>query len=250
MTTSKRSTFTCKQFRLEQDLCAMKVNTDSMVLGSWAIPADVDRPMLDIGTGSGILALMMAQKSISASIDAIEIDAKAIGQASKNFAASKWADRLHPIHADLTNFEPSCRYATIVTNPPYFEGGKSPTNAYLQQSRARMLARDDHSLSPHILFTWVAKYLLVEGAFYCIYPAQREAEIIALAESKYLRCTQLLSLQHTKDSPVHAIAMKFCQSEKIDKEYLIERQPLIIRNELQQYSNEFKTLCRDFYLHF
>ncbi len=250
MTTIKRSAFVCKQFRIEQDHCAMKVNTDSLVLGSWAAPVAADRPILDIGTGSGILSLMMAQKSKSASVDAIEIDRNAVEQASKNFAASKWADRLNSIHSDLANFDPPCRYATIVTNPPYFEGTNVPTNAFRQQSKARMLARDDNSLSPNVLFAWVAKYLVFEGAFYCLYPSQREAEVIAIAESEKLSCTHLLSVKHTHDSPAHVVAMKFCQSEKMSKEYLIDRQTLTIRNEQQQYSHEFKSLCKDFYLHF
>ncbi|MCW8109658.1 methyltransferase [Alteromonas ponticola] len=247
---TKRSVFACKQFVVEQHHCAMKVNTDSLILGSWASPASVTGPILDIGTGSGILALMMAQKSQMSSVYAIEIDPDAAQQADKNFAASPWSKRMNVILMDIAQFTPTQHYATIIANPPYFAAPISSSRAYIQLNRHRERARIDHGLSISTLFHWVAKHLIKNGYFYCLYPAAREAEILSMAKTVNLVCDELLTVRHSEEKPAHVVAFKFSQSEKRVTEYLINRQTLVIRNQQAQYSSEFKTLCRDFYLHF
>ncbi|MCW8092659.1 tRNA1(Val) (adenine(37)-N6)-methyltransferase [Alteromonas sp. ASW11-130] len=247
---TKGSVFACKQFVVEQQHCAMKVNTDSMILGSWASPAPIAGPIVDIGTGSGILALMMAQKKQGEFVVAIEIDTLAARQAASNFAASPWAERLNVLRTDLTHFEPVQHYATIISNPPYFAGPATPTNAYKQQVRSRELARTACELSPAILFNWVSRHLKLSGYFYCLYPAAREEEILTLASAAKLSCEEILAITHSHKTTAHVLAFKFHQSEKSDNEYQLNRQSVVIRNKQGQYSNEFKALCREFYLHF
>ena len=119
----RRRGFACKQFFVAHDRCAMKVGTDGVLLGGWA-PCENARRILDIGTGSGLVALMLAQRSLpDTRIDAVDIDADAAAQAAENFLASPWSDRMQVFHQDIGEFTAACpesRYALIVSNPPYF----------------------------------------------------------------------------------------------------------------------------------
>src|SRR5437016_1645971 len=121
------TTFHFRQFTVHQDKCAMKVGTDSVLLGSWVNAAD-STDILDIGTGSGIIALMLAQKSF-AQIDAIDVDENACNQAKENFKISPWFDRLHVIHQSFQDYSKSTskKYNLIVSNPPYFHHASKPS---------------------------------------------------------------------------------------------------------------------------
>src|SRR5436190_6902240 len=120
------TTFRFKQFTIHQDKCAMKVGTDSVLLGSWVDTAQAT-DILDIGTGSGIIALMLAQKSF-AQIDAIDVDGNACEQAEENFKSSPWMDRLHVIHQSFQDYATGTekKYDLIVSNPPYFQDAFKP----------------------------------------------------------------------------------------------------------------------------
>ena len=110
--------FQFKQFTIEQSDCAMKVGTDGVLLGAWA-PVDNARRILDVGTGTGLIALQLAQRQPLAMIDAIEIDAQAASQAQRNVQASPWADRVKIICQDFKCYSSSQPYHLIVSNPPY-----------------------------------------------------------------------------------------------------------------------------------
>ena len=114
--------FTFKQFAIEQDRCAMKIGTDGVLLGAWAPIDNHPFSILDIGTGTGIIALMLAQRSAAQQIDALEIDEAAYEQATDNFENSPWNDRLFCFHAGLDEFieEPEDEYDLIVSNPPFY----------------------------------------------------------------------------------------------------------------------------------
>lgn len=120
---ARRRGFACKQFFVAHDRCAMKVGTDGVLLGGWA-PCENARHILDIGTGSGLVALMLAQRSQpDTRIDAVDIDADAAAQAAENFLASPWEARMRVFHQDIGEFirtGPEVRYDLIVSNPPYF----------------------------------------------------------------------------------------------------------------------------------
>lgn len=117
--------FTFKQFFVAHDRCAMKVGTDGVLLGAWAPVAGVQR-VLDIGSGSGLIALMLAQRTpASVDIDAVELDTAAAEQAQENVAESPWPTRVHVHQANIVEWARHCeqRYSLIVSNPPYFSPG-------------------------------------------------------------------------------------------------------------------------------
>ena len=241
--------FHCKQFSVAQDNCAMKVNTDSMILGSWA-NVQTASSILDVGTGSGILALMMAQKSqnspTKAFIDAIEIDDNAAKQASLNFANTKWSSRLRLIHCDVTQFNASQPYDVIIANPPYFDANTKNTNAYRLQTSARTVARQTTNLSPSDFFRFCTKNLANEGVIYCVYPYSSLTEVMNCAATHKLYLSRVLHVKHNSQSQPYLCAMRFSR-HKI-REVLPEH--LVIRTQDNAYTTEFKNLCKPFYLKF
>src|SRR5699024_1890948 len=118
----RKGGFTFKQFFVAHDRCAMKVGTDGVLLGAWA-PVDGVQSVLDIGSGSGLIALMLAQRNTKLRVDAVELDSDAAVQAQGNFTESPWAERLHVINQDIVSYSQlhSVQYDLIVSNPPYFE---------------------------------------------------------------------------------------------------------------------------------
>ena len=156
-----KNRFDFKQFSICQDQCAMKVGTDGVLLGAWA---DGGRRILDIGTGTGIIALMMAQRFPDAAIDAIEIDHDACRQAAGNIAATPFADRIRIHECPIQHFQPTMRYDVIVSNPPYF------INSMKNPDKKRATARHTDTLSPRDLFMAAEKMLDENGIFSIIIP--------------------------------------------------------------------------------
>src|SRR4051812_37120730 len=158
------STFRFRQFTVHQDKCAMKVGTDAVLLGSWIRPG-LSRYILDIGTGTGLLALMIAQKSF-AGIDAIDIDQGAFFQATENVRISPWYSRIYIYHQSFQNFSKTTtkQYDLVVTNPPYFHDASKPS------IESRIHARHDDQLTFLELANGVKKVISPEGKFYLILP--------------------------------------------------------------------------------
>ncbi|WP_334021947.1 tRNA1(Val) (adenine(37)-N6)-methyltransferase [Alteromonas sp. S015] len=269
--------FRCKQFTVAQDQCAMKVNTDSLILGSWAqLRADLGGAprILDIGTGSGILALMMAQKTEScysqsvnnsdneARIDAIEIDEKAAGQAASNFKNSKWAELLYVHNCNVTDFTSPYFYDLIISNPPYFNSPAKLSNAYSKQSQSRSMARQMYELDPNALFRASSKLLAESGQMYCVYPASMEVAIVETAAVYGLLPEQILYIKHTAEKEPYLCAFHFKKAVKSADgepagltEYAVyqcstTKNTLTIRKQEGDYTNEYKALCEPFYLKF
>jgi tRNA1Val (adenine37-N6)-methyltransferase len=243
--------FRCKQFVVNQTNCAMKGNTDSMILGSWAKP-NQGAHILDIGTGTGILALMMAQQSIpSAKITAIDIDKGAALQASANVAASPWPTKITVQHTKLSDLAADNAFDLIVSNPPYFEQVKGDSHAYQSQSEIRENARQTVSLTPVNLLSFVAETLTRTGEFYCLYPFARENEIIDMAAELGLFTNRILRVQH--DDQRGPYVTVFCMSKQQNQNQNHKHRDiehLAIRDEAGDYSCDFKALCREFYLRF
>lgn len=154
--------FTFKQFHIEQDECAMKVGTDGVLLGSWATGG---KYILDIGTGTGLIALMLAQRFSSSHIDAIEIDARAVMQAKRNVESSPFAEQITVKHCSLQNYsEKQGLYDVIVCNPPYFE------NSMKNRNKNKTIARHTDTLPFNVLIKSAYKLLSSSGLFSLILP--------------------------------------------------------------------------------
>ncbi|ATL93770.1 tRNA (adenosine(37)-N6)-methyltransferase TrmM [Aeromonas sp. CU5] len=166
--------FTFKQFHINHDRCAMKVGTDGILLGAWA-PVEQARRVLDIGTGSGLIALMLAQRSISdCFIDAVELDKDAAAQARENVAASPWAERVAIIERAIQDYQGE-PYDLIVSNPPYFVAGQSFSDP------ARALARHTGALDSHGLLAACNRLLTPVGRVALVIPTAMADEILCIS---------------------------------------------------------------------
>lgn len=164
--------FTFKKFSIRQDKCAMKVGTDGVLLGAWA---EGGSRILDIGTGTGLIALMMAQRFADADVTAIDIEEGAWRQACGNFAASPFAERLHAIHSSLQDFQPDTPFDTIVCNPPFFERAQKAPDA------ARTIARHNDTLPSRDLFSGARRLLSSNGVMSVIMPTDNLESFISEA---------------------------------------------------------------------
>lgn len=235
--------FRFKQFTVQQDRCAMKVGTDSILLGAWAggIPAT---RALDIGTGTGLLALMLAQRFPDLQIDAVELDAQAARQANENVAASPWLDRIHVFAEAIQAFRLSDnrRYELIVCNPPFWQTG---TGA-VAPDPVRQRSRHTDTLSHEELLATVTRLLAENGRFSLILPAVSSPGFYKLAQAHDLYCTQLTQVQPVPPKPPHRWLMEWawqkrpCQQNSL----IIERGPRHV------YSEAFIALTNAFYISF
>jgi tRNA1Val (adenine37-N6)-methyltransferase len=233
--------FRFKQFTIQQDRTAMKVCTDACVLGAWASIADVpDARILDIGAGTGLLALMAAQRNPTASIDAVEIDTEAAGQASENVAASPFANRVQIIHSRIQDFEPAQQYDHVLTNPPFY------TNHLRSPDAAINRALHTDELPFFDLLTAVTRLLKPGGQWWVLLPPYEAAKLTELAARHRLLPTRRLALQHTAPKPVFRILTGF----GFGQEGCLDETLVIYEPDGRTYTTAFRSLLRDFYLIF
>lgn len=230
--------FAFQQFTVEQNLSAFKVGTDSVLLGSWA-EFQFAEEILDIGTGTGILALMAAQKSL-ANIDAVEIDPLSANNARKNFLKSPWQNRLHLIEKSIQEFmkEPIKKYDYIITNPPYFENNLQPENF------RKKTARHNDNLGSDVLINCIKKLLKENGSFYIILPSTEFKNLKYKFEIEKIYLHKYCEISSFMDSPVIRIMGKFSFDyiENISKESLF-----LYENSNRVRSNAYKELTKEFY---
>lgn len=234
------SKFQFKQFAVEQDRCAMKIGTDGVLLGAWTPITNNPFSILDIGAGTGIIALMLAQRSNAEQIDALEIDEDAYEQATDNFENSPWSDRLFCYHAGLDEFveEPEDEYDLIVSNPPFY------TEDYKTENEQRDLARFADAMPFDELIEAADLLLSENGIFSVIIPFKEEENFIALANEYELHP---LKITHVKGKPTTEIKrslLAFSRKETID--YTVDE--LIIETARHIYTPEYIALTKDFYL--
>ena len=232
--------FRFKQFKVVQDLCAMKVGTDGVLLGAWASVNENDEHMLDIGCGSGLIALMLAQRNLKAKITGIDIDAGAALQSSLNFLNSPWPDRLIAEHLSLQQFALNCkqRYDLIVSNPPYF------TNSLKAPDKARNTARHNDSLNSNELLR-IASLLLKETGRIClILPVEEGVLCFKTAANYNLYLRQQVKVLPKPESKVKRLILEFVKTpcECMHSEITIESEQRHV------YSEDFSMLVKDFYL--
>ncbi|GGE40015.1 tRNA1(Val) (adenine(37)-N6)-methyltransferase [Psychroflexus planctonicus] len=232
--------FQFKEFSIQQDKTAMKVGTDGVLLGAWASLKHQPDAILDIGAGTGIIALQMAQRSTAELIDAIELDDDAFEQCVDNFENSPWSDRLFCYHASFQEFveEIDETYQSIVSNPPFFNQ-KNET----RPSNARNTARFTDTLPFEDLLSGVKQLLTKDGVFSCILPEEYHQEFIDLAKTSNLFLNRVCFVKGNPTSPVKRCLMEFSFQQKE-----LQTEHLIIELERHQYTKDYIALTKDFYL--
>ena len=241
--------FSFKQFSVQQDKTAMKVGTDGVLLGAWTPLDSNPNTILDIGAGTGIIALMLAQRSAAEQIDALEIDDDAYEQATDNFENSPWNDRLFCYHAGLDEFieepeddpsdsEPAQQYDLIVCNPPFY------TEDYKTNNKQRDLARFSDAMPFDELIEAADLLLSENGIFSVIIPHKEEENFISLANMLELYPTKITRVKGTPTSDIKRSLLAF--SRKKDSDFVIDE--LTIETSRHNYTEKYIALTKDFYL--
>lgn len=231
--------FQFKQFSVQQDKTAMKVGTDGVLLGAWVDISNNPSSILDIGTGTGLIALQLAQRSEAETIDAIEIETNAFEQAVENFENSIWGDRLFCYHASLQEFinEIDEKYELIISNPPFYN------DTYKELGKKRALARHTENLSFKELLSASAKLLSKNGTCAFVIPFHEENSFIEIAKKINLypqRITRVKGGIKTSNKRT-LLQLSFTNSEpKIND--------LTIEIERHVYTDNYKNMVKDFYL--
>ncbi len=231
--------FQFKQFRVEQDKCSMKVCTDSCVFGAWMaekIEKKSPRKILDIGTGTGLLSLMVAQKN-NVAIDAIDIDDNAIRQAGDNFKMSSMSSQLNALTGDIKTWPAGLKYDCIMCNPPFFEGDLLP------EEEGKRNSRHSNTLRLNELITVVVNILPADGFFGVLLPYSRAEYFEKEALKKSLFVTEKLFV---KQSTKHKYFRTILLLEK--KQNQVSQSEISIKNE-SEYTPEFIALLKDYYLY-
>jgi tRNA1Val (adenine37-N6)-methyltransferase len=234
--------FRFKEFTIYQDKTAMKIGTDGVLLGAWCSVANYPDTILDIGAGTGVVALMIAQRSDAMTIDAVEVDGDAYEQTVENFEKSDWGDRLYCYNATFQEFadeiaEEEETYDLILSNPPFY------TDDFETNDDARNKARFTSSLSFENLLQGVSKILSENGNFSVIIPFKEEENFISLAKDNNLFLNRVCHVQGNPSSEIKRSLLQFSfDTSEIKKEHLI------IEIARHQYTEEYINLTKYFYL--
>ncbi|MFE8045735.1 tRNA(1)(Val) (adenine(37)-N(6))-methyltransferase TrmN [Brenneria goodwinii] len=231
--------FTFKQFFVAHDRCAMKVGTDGILLGAWAPVSGAGR-ILDIGCGSGLIALMLAQRSDdNVRVDAVELDTDAGRQAAENIAASPWPERVTVYIDDIVKFAETgtARYSLIVSNPPYFAPGVACRSAPRAQARYTV------ALTHELLLNCARRLIMPDGMFCVVLPMQGVENFVRLAQQHGWFIRQRTDVTEYVCRPAHRVLLALSRQAGDCP----ERQ-LAIRDADRRYSAEFQALTKCFYL--
>ena len=231
--------FRFKQFAVSQSRAAMKVGTDGVLLGAWTRVGESDRRILDIGTGTGVIALMMAQRSVNARITAVEIDPPSADDARDNAAASPWGDRVEVVVCDIADYNPVERYDLILTNPPYF------SESLLPPDRSRAAARHTDSLSFGTLADSAHRLLGDDGRLALILPTEGALRFRAEAVERGLYPQRMTEVWSTPRSGAIRLLAEYGRQP-------LPSPPVPDRIVIDDggFTAEYRALTKDFYLKF
>jgi tRNA1Val (adenine37-N6)-methyltransferase len=240
--------FRFKQFTVYHDRCAMKVTTDSCVFGAWAAD-EIQKSkvkiqnLLDIGTGTGLLSLMIAQKN-DLEIEAVEIDEEAAMQARENVLSSPWDERLEVHHDNILLFQSDQKFDVIISNPPFYENE-------LQSGKAeKNIAHHSEELLISQVVQLIAQHLNEKGIFFLLYPYKRQDEINKLFQINELYPLRSVILkQSVKHQPFRIMTMGTKSEVAGKRESSFRDITMSIRDENQQYTEPFVSLLKDYYLY-
>lgn len=231
-----RKPFKFKQFSIFQDKTAMKVGTDGVLLGAWAT-SNSGNTILDIGTGTGLISMMLAQRFPESQIDAIEIDENAYYQAKENFENTPFYNRLSIYLTSLQDYKTDKKYDLIVSNPPFF------TVNDLNGFDARKQARQEETLTFSDLLEKTAQLLNKDGLASFIIPHDRMIKFCAIAAENALKVSKTTLIKGNETSPIKRVLLEFSFEQKE-----IEENTLTIEIERHRYTNDYINLTKDFYL--
>lgn len=228
------SIFKFKHFEIIQERSSMKVGTDGVLLGSW-VSCQKSKNILDIGCGTGLISLMLAQRNIKCNIIGVEIDQISSQEAKLNVKYSNWRKRIQIINTSLQDFRTNMKFDLIVSNPPFF----TPNNS----TRRRDIARHTNTLSFQELIACAANLLIEGGGLSVILPIEFELAFIEIAADYKLYCNRLCYVKGNPKTTIKRVMMEFSFSKDSYKEEL-----LIIEKSRHQYTDQYISLCKDFYL--
>lgn len=233
-----KNAFKFKQFEVDQAGCAMRINTDGVLLGAIAMKTNAGR-ILDIGTGTGVIALMLAQRFPQAFVDAVEIDESAALAASRNALNGPFAYRLKVIHTAIEQFKSADKYDLIVSNPPYF------VNDLKNPEHRKGIARHADSVFFEEMLRQVAGLLTKDGCFWFILPVKQAINTVAIAASYGLLPSSVIHLHSDEDKPEirQVVCLDYSGVEP-------KHQNFYIYAETGVYTAAYKLLLKDFFLAF
>jgi len=236
MATRIKDTFHFKKFSVKHDRCAHKVGTDGVLLGAWADVKYATR-ILDIGAGSGVIALMMAQRSEhDTHIDAIDISEEDCEQAKRNVASSPWPEKIKIVNRALQKFV-SAPYDLIVSNPPFFTDSARPLAA------ERTRARHTETLPPGAMLENVKRLIMPAGKLCLILPVTEAERFLALAKAEGWYCSRLCEFRARENKPPERFLIQL-QLQKHE----LKKENLILYEHGEMWTSAYKNLTRDFYL--
>ena len=231
--------FHFKKFSVQHDRCTMKVGTDGVLLGAWVNVAHA-KSILDIGTGSGVIALMLAQRTQEhVTIDAVEIEVGDAEQARENVAHSPWSEKVVVHSSSIQDFHPGKQYDLLVSNPPYFSNSWEPPDQRRHQTRHTI------TLPYPELLTAATRLLSPDGKFSVILPYAEGLHFIDLALASGLHCTRQWSFRTRPDKPIERWLLEFSRLNAVRKENEIQ---LYREKAGEEWSAQYIELTRDFYL--
>ena len=236
MSAVQSKSFRFKQFLVQQENCSMRVNTDGCLLAAWVNPSGND--LLDVGSGSGVISLMLAQRNVHAHIIAIDIDPLSCADGQSNFDTSQWGNRLQMVCDNFLEWPSDRKFDLIISNPPFFSNGVKPS------SQSRRLSRHSETLPADEFLKKAAAHLNKMGRIAIIVPITEFGRWEEFAMEQHLKLGRVCFVHPDDEKPVHRVMAELGMSlERTDES-------LKIRNAHQEYSEEFISLLRDFYLHF
>lgn len=232
------SIFRFKQFSVDQSGCAMKINTDGVLLGG-IVTADTPSRILDVGTGTGVIAMMLAQRFPTAQVEAVEIDASAALTAAKNFAASPFADRLAVHTGDILSFDSAFGYDLIISNPPFFVNDlKNP------EARKRLARHADEDFFVGLIRK-VAALLNPAGECWLILPQKQAEELVIQAVLYKLFPRRIIHVHSDESKPEirQVICFSFANVAAVHQDFYIYAAQEV-------YTEAYVSLLKDFFLAF
>lgn len=240
----KERLFRFKKFSVRHDKSAMKVGVDGVLIGAWASPEG--NKILDVGTGCGLIALMLAQRNEKAHIDAIDIDMPSLEEARVNVVSSPWADRISIYECSfdqLDYFFTEKKYDLIVSNPPFFDSGiENP-------STSREKARHQGGLSPKKLVCKGRQLLNPGGRLALICPVEMKGNLLIAGEESGLLPKRICYVKDNENSKTKRVMIEYSIGESYEKD-LPEEEILVMLDNSGNPTPKYRNLCKEFYLRF